>query len=115
MNLFLKVAKFYIPGFIRKKKLKELCEITAQAFGVDAPNLWGLSYPVSLEAYARFTQAQAEKAIRQKTDLKALNARLFQNAHALGQKLRREFHIKTPTDVLLMSRILYRTLGIDFQ
>jgi hypothetical protein len=115
MNLLLKIAQIYIPGFIKKKKLLELFEITAQAFQCDVPGLKGNSYDDFLKDYAEFTKTKAEEALRRHHELEAIKKRLYQNAYQLGQKLKKDFRIKSSADVMTMSKILYQMLGIEFQ
>jgi hypothetical protein len=64
MNLLVKAAEIYTPGAIKRKKLLELLACTAGAFGCEAPPTGGLSYEELLDAYARFTGAQASEALR---------------------------------------------------
>jgi repressor of nif and glnA expression len=44
----------------------------------------------------------------------AVKRKLYRNACQLGEKLRKEYHIGTRADVIRLSRILYRILGIGF-
>ena len=63
MNPFLTLAGFYIPDFIKKRKIRELFDLTARSFQCAVPNMKGLSYPELLSSYARFTQSIAETAL----------------------------------------------------
>jgi translation initiation factor 2 beta subunit (eIF-2beta)/eIF-5 len=115
MNLLLKLSQLYLPGFIKKKKLQELYELTAEAFNTTPPSIKNLSYYECLKAYAQFSNAKAEEVITSKSDTEMIKKRLYQNAYRLGKKLRRDFHIKTWVEVIQLSKILYRILKIDFQ
>jgi hypothetical protein len=64
MNLLIKAAEIHTPVAIKRKKLLELFACTAGAFGCEAPPTGGLSYEELLDAYARFTAAQAGRAVR---------------------------------------------------
>ncbi len=115
MNILLNIAQIYIPTWVKKAKLKELLDCTAAAFNCPAPSFNKLSYDDYLVKYAEFTREEAEKALRSGHDLRPITQRLYQNAYQLGQNLRKSFHITTTQDVMTMSRILYRVIGIDFQ
>jgi len=114
MNLRLNIARLYIPVSIKKRKLQELFELTADAFQSDLPPIKNLSYNACLEAYARFSKSKAEEAVKLTDKTEMVRKRLYRNAFQMGEKLRRDFRIRTKTDVLRLSRILYRILRIDF-
>jgi hypothetical protein len=114
VNLLLHIARIYIPALIRKKKVQQLFALTADAFRSDLPALKNLSYTECLTAYARFSKTKAEEAIASHHNLEAVKEKLYRNAYQLGEKLRRDFRIETQTDVIRLSKILYRILGIEF-
>jgi hypothetical protein len=115
MNLRLLALKIYIPAFIKKKKLDELFQLTAHAFGCEAPKRKGNSYNERLKSYAMFTRCKAEICLQEEKKLKEVKTRLFQSAYRLGRKIRRKFCLRSPNEIMEMSRILYRILGIDFE
>lgn len=115
MNLCLKIAQFYIPGFIKKKKLKELFDCTADAFQCKIPQIKNCSYDKLLKEYALFTKDNVEKSIEQGKDLHQIKMRLYENAYQLGEKLRKDFRITTPEQVLTILKTLYNIIGIQFQ
>jgi hypothetical protein len=115
MNPRLPVLKICIPKFIKKKKLEELFDLVTEAFGKERPPLKGLSYRERLNAFALYTSNEAERHIQEEHDVEHVKKRLFENARVLGQKIRKDFGIRGAKDVLEMSRILYRILGIDFK
>ncbi len=115
MNWRLQLIRFYCPALLKKAKLAELFNLTALAFQQECPNFTGLSVKDSLLQYALFTKKAAQAALRNSDNLPSIKERLFQNAYQLGQKIRKELHLRTFDDVLLASKILYRILGIDFQ
>jgi hypothetical protein len=114
MNLRLTIAGLYIPAFIKKRKLRDLFDLTATAFDSDMPVINKLSYADCLKAYAWFSKTKAEEVIRGHKDIKEIKTRLYHSACQLGEKLRKDFHIATRADVLRLSKILYRVLGIEF-
>lgn len=111
MNIYLSLACFGVPDFIKKRKIKELFELTARAFQCEMPELAGLSYQEMLVRYAIATNAWAEKYVDAPD---AARARLFKEARVMGQDLRRQFRIKSFAEAMEMSRIIYRLLGIDY-
>ena len=115
MNLRLLALKIYIPSFIKKKKLEQLFDIVANAFGKPIPSLKGLSYKERLKAFALYTSKEAEKRIQAGQDPEGIKKRLFKNASILGQRLRKDLGIRSTREVMEMSSILYQILGIDFE
>lgn len=114
MNLLATVAQFYLPAFIKKKKLQELFELTADGFQCDMPAIKGLSYDESLSAFAQFSKSKAEELLKQPNKTEEVTKRLYRNAFHMGEKLRTDFRVKTQADVLRLSKILYKVLKIDF-
>lgn len=114
MNLLLSIARIYVPAFIKKNKLQELFELTAEAFRSDLPDIKNLSYFDCLKAYAQFSKTNAEEVIKFNNNTKAVKKRLYRNAYRLGEKLRNDFRIKTQADVIRLIKILYKILRIEF-
>ena len=114
MNLLLITARFYLPAFIKKKKVKELLELTAESFQSDLPDIKNLSYNDCLIAYAQFSKTKAEEVTKFDNNAEAVKKRLYLNAFQMGEKLRKDFRIKTQADVIRLSKILYKILKIDF-
>jgi hypothetical protein len=114
MNLLLNIARIYLPAFIKKKKVQELFELTAEAFQCSPPDTKYLSYHNCLKAYAQFSKTKAEEVIKLHNNMDAVKKRLYQNAYRLGEKLRNDFRVKTQADVIHLSKILYRILSIEF-
>jgi hypothetical protein len=115
MNLVLATLDFYAPAPVRKRVLRDLFSATARAFGVDPPPTRGLSARRLLQAYALFTREESERLWAENRDQSAVERRLFQNASKLGAALRRRFRVRSRDDVIRMSRVLYRILGISFE
>jgi len=108
------MAQIYIPQCVKKRKLKELFSCTASAFECNPPEIQGLSFGECLEKFASFTKVETERSIRQGKDLQIIKSRLFQNAFRIGENLRNKFRVTTIEEVMIMSRILYGILEIDF-
>ena len=115
MNMLLNLFTLYLPSSMKKKKLEELFDLAADAFQTEIPEIHKLSYGEALERFAVFTRDEAQRAIESGGDLAALKGRLYTNALKLGDKLRKKYRVKTVSEAMVMSRILYRILGIDFQ
>ncbi len=110
----LTVARLYVPQRIRKQRLEIMLEATAQAFEVSVPTTTCLDANGCLKLYADFTRAMAEESLRS-GDEGEVQPRLFENARRLGEELRTEFRVKSTADVMRLSRVVYRLIGIDFR
>jgi len=115
MNVFLNLIKIHIPSYVKKKKLEELFCLAADAFQCKVPETKDRSYRELLERFAAFTRDEVQKAMKSGDSCAALKSRLYKNALSMGEKLRRRHGIKTLSDAMTMSHILYRILGIEFQ
>lgn len=115
MNPRLLALRICIPSFMKKKKLEQLFDIVADAFGKSPPPLERLSYRERLKAFALYTSQEAEKRIQGGQGLENIKKRLHENAYILGQGVRKDFGIRSPREVMEMSSILYQILGIDFE
>lgn len=115
MSWILTALNLYLPSFVKKRRLRQLAELTADAFQCPPPQLSGLSFEEGLRAYADFTREQAEKRIERGDALQATRARLYENARRLGEELRRSLRVRDRRDVMAASKILYSVLGIKFQ
>jgi hypothetical protein len=114
MGVSLAVAQIYVPSSIRKKRLLDLFNSTADAFRYPAPLLSGLTVPEILNRYAIFTCERAKESIQQCQQIE-VKKRLFENSLEMGLRLREEFKVAKIEEVMMMGRIVYKILGIDFQ
>lgn len=114
MNLLLIASRIYLPAFIKKKKVQELFELTAESFQSDLPDIKNLTYNDCLIAYAQFSKTKAEEVLALDRNADEVKERLYLNAFQMGKKLRKDFRIKTHADVFRLSKILYKILKIDF-
>lgn len=116
MSLRLTIVQLYCPVFLKKQKLAELFNRTAQAFQIDPPDLSRKSLDEYLMQFALFTQSAAEK-ILQSTNLshEEVKKNLYRHTFQLGQKIRKQLGIRNFEEVLNASRFLYNLLGIDFK
>ncbi len=114
MNLALKIARLYIPSFIKKKELKNLFTLTASAFGCDAPSATHQSFEDGLTEYARFTNSMAKQIEATGKDLSPIREQLYTNAFEYGKSMRKRLRLNSKQEVREASRLLYRIIGIDF-
>ncbi len=115
MSLASKILEIYAPPAFKKRVLRELYLATARAFDGTPPGLHGLTHAELLESYASFTRNGAERVLRDAERAAAVEERLFREARGLGERLRRALSLRTPREVLTVSRMLYAALGIDFE
>jgi len=114
MNFLLAVGQLYIPSSLKKRRLRELFDVTAGAFRCQAPGLEGIPFDECLRRYALFTRDKAEEFIHQGNDIE-IKLRLYNGASVLAQRLKSDFHIDSVEDVMKMAKIVYRILNIDFE
>jgi hypothetical protein len=91
-----------------------LFHITASAFKSTVPSTAGLSFEESLAMFTRFTKTEVDYALTRNEELQTIQGRLYEGAYMFGDKLRKRFRVSTINDVMVVSRVLYRALGIDF-
>jgi hypothetical protein len=115
VRLILTILDHYVPGPIRRRVLRELFAATARAFEVNSPPTRGLSARRLLQAYALFTREEAERLWAENRDQCAVESRLFRKAFELGAALRSRLHPRSAGDVMRLSRLLYKILGISFE
>lgn len=115
MNIMLSLSAQWLPQSVRKRQLRKLLRLTAEAFGAAAPTLQGLSFDDSLKTFASFTRDQAEKALHSEQDLDSVTARLYHGAYQLGAQYRGWFRVRSLGDVLSAARVLYSFCKIDFR
>ncbi len=112
--MILSILQLHIPGFIKKKKLIQLFTLTAHAFACEPPPMAGLDFDQCLVAYALFTHQQTERYLAESSDLDELQDKLYRGAYQLGRELRNELGISTFKQAVLMMKVIYKMLGIDF-
>jgi hypothetical protein len=115
MNGRLFLAGFYLPAWLRRRKLEELLLLTARAFDSPPPSSQGLSRAELLRKFAEFSREMAEKALDSPAGSVTAERRLFNGALGLGREIGRTLRVSTPHEAMRAARILYRCLGIDFR
>jgi hypothetical protein len=115
VNLSYKLAQHYIPGFVKRRELRNLFALTAAAFGRGMPSIAGMSHQKCLVEFARFTEAECKYLLIRKQETETVRTRLYRSAHDLGSRLRRQFDVKSLQEALDAGRLLYRILEIDFR
>lgn len=119
--MLLRIAKRYIPEYIKNKKLDDLFGLTAEAFQAEVPELKGLPFAERLTKYASFTRDQAEPFLKReaaaedgKSKVEAIEGKLYRNSFLLGEALRKSLQIKTWEQAVEALELIYRIIGIDF-
>jgi hypothetical protein len=115
MSLRLRALELHIPGWVARSALRQLFDATASAFGCDPVDVHGLTQGELRERYAVFTTRCAELALVDRFDADALSRRMWRNAYALGESLRRRLGVRTRGEALRAARIAYRMIGIDLR
>ncbi|AHF09312.1 MAG: hypothetical protein J5Y07_05895 [Dehalobacter sp.] len=113
--MLLKIIQRCLPEWIKRKKLKELFRLTADAFQSELPELKGLSSAALLPQYTLFTKEQAENHLQSGRPLEQVKQRLYQNAYRFGRNLRKTLHIGTWEEAVTALKVIYQLIGIDFQ
>jgi hypothetical protein len=113
VNLRLEIARCWLPRFLMKRELAKLFALTAEAFGSAPPPIAGLSLKKTLVAFARFTQAEAERSSDHPDARQQIQETLFRGAFELGDRYRHRFRLSGTDEALDAARIIYRGLGID--
>lgn len=114
MNIILALANLYVPGFVKKKYLQSLIEMTALSFDCAVPETQNLSYPECLALFARFSATETQRAIERGADMAKIKENLHAGALEMGQQLGKKFKIHTREQVLHLIELLYKFLGIEF-
>ncbi len=114
MNILLSLLKIHTPATLKKRKIRELFEITGKAFQCNIPSLNGLAYEDLLKEYAMFAKVQCEMSVRESKNIEEIKVRLNQNAFEAGTKLRRNLHLNGMKDIMEASRLFYSILSINF-
>ncbi len=109
-----KLISLYTPEYLKKKKLIDLFNLTAEAFNVDPPSFRGLKFKEVLNRYAIFTHELAQDYLRSGRSIAEIKERLYRNALKWGLKLRRMLYIRSVPAALYTLKGLYRMLEIDF-
>lgn len=109
------IMQLYVPESIKRKKLKELFRLTADALQTEMPELRGSTFRACLREYAVFTKEQAERCLKSGSPLEEVKHRLYQNSFLFGKSLRKELHIITWKESVTALKTIYKLIGIDFQ
>jgi hypothetical protein len=115
MSLRLRALELHIPGWVARSALRQLFAATASAFGCDPVDVRGLTQGELLERYAVFTTRCAQRALADRSDADAVARRMWSNAYALGESLRRRLGVRTRIEALRAARVAYRMIAIDLR
>ena len=112
MNARLRLAAAFLPRRIKEKRLRQLFQLTAQAFQTEMPDIGSLSFSECLRTYGLYSSGEAERVIA-RGDEQAVRSRLYDNAFWLGGELRKVLRPRTLKEVMTAAAILYGAIGID--
>ena len=113
-NKPMNIIQFFMPEFIKNKKMKELFRLTSDAFQSEMPDLRGLSFEECLSKYAFYTKEQAERCLRNGS-AEEVKARFYENSFVFGRNLRKRLHIISWKESAFVFKAIYKLIGIDFQ
>jgi hypothetical protein len=113
VGIALTIAQLYVLPTAKKRELERLFRATADAFQAVKPPTDGLAFEATIRTYGEFTLENSDRWLNQgRTE--DLRARLFANASRIGEEFRHRFSLDNVQDVMRMSRLIYRLIGIDF-
>lgn len=115
MNIILLLGKAYLPDVLKRRGLQRLFEATAAGFGVETPDLPGMSYQDMLALYAAFTAERAQFALQRPASLVETQGHLYAQTERLGRDLRRQFRVRSPREALEALELAYRLIGVDLR
>jgi hypothetical protein len=105
----------WLAYLFRKKKLKELFQLTADAFLAEMPELHRLTYDACLLKYAEFTKNQAQRCLQGTIPAEEVKIRLYDHAYRFGRELGRGLHIRTWDGSMNALVLIYQLIGIRFR
>jgi hypothetical protein len=115
MSLRLRALELHVPDVVARSALRRLFDATASAFGREQVDLDAMDRRALLERYVSFTARCAEQTLSDNTQLELVYRRMWENAHTLGESIRRRLGVRTRADALRAARIAYGMIGIDLQ
>jgi hypothetical protein len=115
VSLRLRALELYVPDWVARSALRRLFEATASAFGCEPEDVDGLDRSALLHRFASFTTRCAELALAVHADPDTVARRMWENAYALGEALRRRLGVRTRDEASRAARIAYRMIGIDLR
>ncbi len=112
MSLRLFLLERHVPAPIRRRMFGRLVGLTANAFGVPAPDLSRLRLDEAIERFARFTRDETERTLAVSPSSDECRDRLFDGARELGSSIRRSLGVRGPDEAMRALRLLYAAIGI---
>jgi hypothetical protein len=112
--MLLKIIQLCMTESFKKKKISELFQLTADAFQSDLPELRGFSFAECLSKYALFTKEKAENCLKSGLSLEEVKYRLYKNSYIFGRSIRKSLHIVTWKEAVIVLKVIYKFIGIDF-
>jgi len=115
MNMRISFMELFFPDYLKRKELLELFRITASAFQVPMPPVKGGSFKDVLHLFGVFTKEVALQEISREEDVDPVKKRLYDGAFQIGRELRDRMRIRSSRDAVKAAKLLYRSIGIEFQ
>jgi hypothetical protein len=115
LRLRLRIAEIWLPASLKRRRLADLMDVTARAFGIAAPAVPYRSLRDASLALARLTREGASRVASDAAARAESARRLRSGGAALGAKLRSDLGVRTRGDVMRAARLLYWAISIDFR
>ena len=115
LRLRLRIAELWLPASLKKRRLGDLLDVTARAFGIAVPDIPFRTSGEARLALARLTREGASRVASDAAARAESMNRLRSGGAALGAKLKSDLGVRTRGDVMQAARLLYRAIGIDFR
>jgi hypothetical protein len=117
VSLRLWLLERYVPGPIRRQLFGRLVHLTADAFGVPAPDIVRLPRADAIQRFAEFTRREAERVLGAGVAAGSASTRqrLHDGARSMGATVRRLAGIRSHDEALRALRLLYAAIGIELR
>jgi len=113
VRLFL--FELHLPAVVRRRMFRDLVGMTAAAFDARAPVVDRLPKERAVAQFARFTRAEADRAIASGDRAETVRGRLHRGACEMGRAARRLLAVSSPSETMRALRLLYGAIGIEFE
>ena len=115
VNLWLAIARRWIPGLAKHQALDGLIDLTAEAFQIESPGTRHMPLAERIEAFARFSHSCAREYMNADKDPGPVMRELYRRAKLLSGEVRRVFNPSSKREYLELLRILYGIIGITVE
>ena len=115
VNLWLAIARRWIPGPAKHRAVDGLYKLTADAFGIKTPRTPDGPLTERIEAFARFSHSCAQQHMNAGKDPDPVMRELYRQAKILSGELRSVFNTTSKQEYLELLEILYGIIGITVE